>query len=689
MATILADSFDRVGATLGTGWTEDSGNFSTDGSKAQIDATGLSIATVDASSQNSQFVQVWAQIPNASQNAGIVWRYQTSTLFYMVVGLTTSFAFFRRDGGGYNAIGTYSSSGLGTGTWRRFGVRMVSSQIDFFLEGSYNATLEGPAERITDSGITGNGKSGIISSGNNATGASGPLWDGFHCCDGAAQTIYADVGNSGQTLGTQSDPDATLGYALNHVGLNKGGTLQILTEGTTPIGNGSGTYSIGHAGKFAATGGESFPDYDDDDGGEGSANNANLIIQGVTSGTRTILRETSNVPFFTVRNDASYIMVRGVEWDCTGGAASKLISTVPTNNLGASTEHSIAVDKCRYKLGTATVDDQTAINIGSNATAVRVRYSLVTTTSGRRGNTLLNIDATHSVTAVICRRNVFAGIMQRGFLCGVGPPSGATWEYDHNTYYGLTAAGISASCLEITNGTTVTGTITHKNSIMFGGTEYGTRVVNNATAIGGTVEAHHNGYYGIDTYRGTGVTDSGNEVENVNPTFADVGSTYTWTQSGDPDISVPYDLRPTDAQYRNSADDSFGGVTLDRGALEDFGASVDDSYVFIEDQNPIAANPMSIKTRMIYPEGLDVDSDIQRIYTLVEQKNASFSDQIRCFTRKADTTFGTVTGQWKDVTKGILDRFAYPFYAEAFQFHITGNNTPIFIAAKFSSRETK
>ena len=691
MATILADSFDVTGSSLGAGWTEDAGSFQVTGSMVRSSAVGLLHASVDASSQVNQYVQCWCQVPNADQNAGINWRYQSPTMFYAAIGTTTQVLFWRRDGGGYNAIGTYPSSGLGSANWRRLGVQMVGSQIDFYLEGGYNTVLEGPALRITDANITGAGKCGIASTGNNASGANGPLWDGFHCCDGAAMTIYADVNNTGQTLGTASDGDGALSFGLNHVGLQRGSTLHILTEGSTPIGNGSGTYEIGHAGRFAVAGGESFPSYDDDDGGEGSANNANLIIQGCASGTRTLLRETFNTSFFRLRNDASYIMFRGFDWDCTGGSTSALLAVVATNNLGASTEHSFAVDKCGIQLGTASHDDQVAVSVTHDADDVYLRYNVLTVRAGRQGDSLLKLGATGDVIGTVqCRRNIIGGILRRGFLCIDGPASGKSWTFDHNTYYGVSASGITASCLEIDNGATVTGSITHKNSVMFGGTVYGTRVRSATGAISGGITAHHNGYFGLAMNRSNGVTDGGNEEDSTDPAFLDTGSSFPWPQSAaSPAITVPWDLRPGAAAYRNSSDDNFGGIVLDRGALETYAAGVDESSIFIEDQAAITANPMSIKSRMIYPEGLDVDSEVQRIYTLVEQKDATFTDSLRCISRKADSSFGSITGQWKTVAKGLLDRFAYPFYAEAFQFQVTGNNTPIFVAVKFYPKETK
>lgn len=586
MATLLADSFTRTGATLGTGWTEQSGDFSTDGSKAQIDATGLSIATADATSQTDQFVQCWCRVPNASQNSGVLWRYQSATLFYMVVGLTTSFAFFRRDGGGYNAIGTYSASGLGTNTWRRVGIRMVGSQIDFYLDNNYNATLEGPAFRVTDANITGAGLCGIISSGNNATGASGPLWDGFHACDGTAQTVYMNAGASGQTLGTQSDPDGSIGGSLNHVGLGAGGTIQILTEGSTPIGNITGGYLIGHAGKFAATGSNSFPDYDDDDGGETAPGNVNLTIKGVASGTRTILRSSQASPFFELRNTATYVMLVGIDWDITAGSGASLISTVSDNNLGASVEHSVAVDKCVLQLASATVDDHKALNLGYDAETVRMRWNVLKVRTGRFGFAFLHLNPTFTFEDVECWRNVVLdGDVRRVWYCQDGPAGGDTWKFDHNTYYNMESGTRTVSLLEIADGADVAGTITHKNCIMYSDganpTEYGTRITANPGSVSGVVEAHHNGYFGITNPRGTGVTDNGNEIEGVDPEFENTAATYTWDQSAaSPAISVPRDLRPTADEYTDAADDTFNGIALDFGALDEVEVDVSGPVVY-------------------------------------------------------------------------------------------------------------
>ena len=48
---------------------------------------------------------------------------------------------------------------------------------------------EGPQLQFTDSTHTTAGKAGIVSTGNNATDALGPLWNDFTCHDGQPETI--------------------------------------------------------------------------------------------------------------------------------------------------------------------------------------------------------------------------------------------------------------------------------------------------------------------------------------------------------------------------------------------------------------------------------------------------------------------------------------------------------------------
>ncbi len=111
--------------------------------------------------------------------------------------------------------------------------------------------------------------------------------------------------------------------------------------------------------------------------------------------------------------------------------------------------------------------------------------------------------------------------------------------------------------------------------------------------------------------------------------------------------------------------------------------------IYKEDQTAIAALPMSIKTRMIYPKGLDADTLVDRLYLLSTVRENNFSNSVRVISRKADKPLDSITGDFKAVATGILDRIPYAFHAEAFQAHITGNNSPVLIGVRYDAEETK
>ena len=594
MGRIFTDDFNRVAGTLGGGWDERNGgsfplitNMSTDGSDAILDAGGFAVARAVGTSRVDQYVQCWLQRPDVDNNCGIAFRIQNDDNFYYAIisesAPSSVVQVWRAQLGvappnHVTLLGQQVRS-IGTGTWHRIAVTMVGSIIKVFWEGEYMAGGEGPVMTITDATYSGPGPCGICTSGNNGVGLAGGLrWSDFVAYDGQPETIYVDVnGTRGvDALGTESSPDIGIDWALNAAGLQRGGRIKLLNDSTTPIGNGVfSQYRIGHAGKFSADGNEEWPRYSPLDGTLIDAGRPNLIIEGNDAGPRTLLREGRNDEFFEVRNDATYILIRGLDWEMSdpgGGVSSSLVRTVPTNNLGASTEHSVGIDKCIVATGHATIPDTHAIRIETDAASVRFRYNLFTVRN-QYANRWVRLGTVGGdvIEDVIGEFNVFTGPARRAILCTEGPPIGSLWRFNHNTYVDLNIAALTVSCLEIEDGTRVLGVIEHTNSICVSRganpVTFGTRLVMGVVA--GTIEARYNGYQGILTPRDVGVTDGGEELDARDPQFEDELVTYTWPQSAQsPSIVVPSDWRPTDAGYVDTADDNWLGVALDRGALQ-------------------------------------------------------------------------------------------------------------------------
>lgn len=143
------------------------------------------------------------------------------------------------------------------------------------------------------------------------------------------------------------------------------------------------------------------------------------------------------------------------------------------------------------------------------------------------------------------------------------------------------------------------------------------------------------------------------------------------------------------AAYGN--DTWYAGINLSATAmifnlLQGGAATANADAIVKEDQSAISANPMSIKTRMIYPAGLDTDVQIDRLYALTEAASLG-ATQIRAISRMADRGGTDVTGSFATVTAGQLDRIHYELFGEAFQIHITGNDAPVYVGVRYEEPE--
>jgi hypothetical protein len=586
MATLFADDFNRAGPGLGVNWTEqlNPGGLDTNGTHVVINNNNFFIATANGTSQVDQYVQCWMKVPDVNDNAQIVFRYQDNDNYYALALDTTNVTLVKRVVVGGVPPGqffTITSGAFGAaGSWIRLGVQLIGNTFTCWKNGDYNAAGEGAIFTATDVAVGGEpphtlaGPSGILTTGNTGTGASGPQWDGFHAFDGQPMTIYVDANASGQTLGTESDPDVDKMFALHSAGCVRGlnSRIKVLTEGTTPIGNGGSAadFTIGHAGKFA--GAFTLPEYSDDTGEVTDPGTPNLIIEGTDSAIRSIFRETQNRAYFQIQGDATGIVFRSFDFDMTGGIGSRLVQQNATNALGAATEHSYSVDKVHGELGTVAVDDQSLIAVTHDASIVRVTHCEGSVRSGRFGSSFVFIDSTN-VVSLLVRMNVWHGRVRRGVLVNTGATLalGNTWDVDHNHFVDLNSSTHTVAAVEVDTGADIVGTLEVQNNLMASRganpMEFGTRITGGVPT--GTVDAHHNGYFGIGTNRGAGVTDGGNEADDIDPSFLAEGSSYLWPQTvQSPGITLANNWRPTAPEYVQSADDSFGGVALDRGALQ-------------------------------------------------------------------------------------------------------------------------
>lgn len=586
MAILFKDDFSIVAASLGVGWTEELGDFGTNaasGGIAVINALGVNLATADASLQVNQYAQAWMQVPDGANNAGIAWRViDSDNFYYLIYDVSTNvFTIGKKVGGVFQpAIATNSGITYVGGTWYRLGVQMIGSQISVFHERLYQTNTsapgagEGPIFQVTDTDLTAVGKAGLITTGNNATDASGPLWNDFICHDGVAETIYVDSSaSSPNAFGTEASPDPDLDWALNNVGLVRGGKIKVLNTGAVPIGNAVGLFRIGHAGKFAGNVGSSFPTYSGVNGGVINPGAPNLTIEGASNVSMTILRETANGFFFELRSDCTYILFTGFDWDMTGGVSSKYVQPVSTNQLGPSVEHSFRVDKSIMRLGAAGFNNSEGIVVSHDGNHVGMNYVFGLVESPLNASAWIRTDDV-PIEFLDIQRCVFTGKTRQAVDLLGGPAVGKKWIIDHNDYIDFGNPTIATVvCVRIVDGLKILGEIELKNNLCSHvGADpptFGFQIVANAAT--GKCGAHHNGFFGMGTNLNL-IDDDGDNAFDVDPLFSSVGSLWSWLQStvypGGFPIILPSNWRPTSPSYVDKADDALWGVAFDIGAIE-------------------------------------------------------------------------------------------------------------------------
>ena len=598
-----SDTFNRVGTTLGAGWTEHVGdgmatNMSTDGSVAIFDsAPAFHCATLAGTEAADHFVQCWLTVPNTSNNVGIVWRFIDRNNFYylqITTGATGILLRKRHAGTHY----TFVTTGT-TGSPSRFVIRHIGNRIQVYHDQGYRTTGDGPLIDHTDTAgtpggnpgpLTGSGPSGLISTGNVLGGIGLVQWNDFIARDGAADTIYVDLGFNGgvagEGMGTLERPDLNIDWALNNCGTEAGSTIKILstttiTNAVAAAGGAEGQFAIGHAGRFDRA--FTFPTYDDANGRVTNPGSPNLIIEGANGATRTTLQETRGVRFFNVRETARGIVIRGFLFRLTGGVASATIQS------GATADNSFTIDKCQVDYEVATGQGLQLTGGTHDRIQVRFCYHRSTVTGLVR---FINGDPITNIDNLLIRMNVFdarVDVMSATTLAGAFVMDGAgiinvgdSWDFDHNTFLEIRANVATESALGLNVPANIDGAIEFQNNILFGrdGNNMSNGIYLPAGAITGTINAHHNGYFRVTTPRAAQVTNGGNEQDSSDPSFVNPAASFTWQHTAGQGllgegtfaaIAISGDFRPTAATYVDTADDSNAllGV-LDRGALQGF-----------------------------------------------------------------------------------------------------------------------
>lgn len=599
------DDFNRGPAgSLGADWTEQGGGILSVSSDFDITAggeatlgtgTGFRLATMNSTSHTKCGVQAYINrgVISTSVTCGLCWRFQDGNNFYYCAiydtGGADALLLVRVIAGASTVLANIIMDGVGGRPFSTNLVRLCvtmddDDRISVFHESAYftgfttagAATREGEIWQGVDaSPIVGSGLAGICSSSSLSGSAGAMLWDNFLATNYEPETIYVDLNASGPSFGTAASPDVGIRQALNSV-LAIRGSEMVFDEGQPTIGNGNapvgfseGDFQIGHAYKFKAAGSESFPSYSPEDGAVVDAGSPVLAIRGGTS-QKTPLRETRNTGFFTIRGFASWILFEGLAFDATGGSLSKLYQTLSANNIGASTEHSVAVDKSDLEISTTGAG---LCRSAHSADMTALRYCDIDAPAGISALEALVLGSSSGARMVDADVSfcTFRGIFQRVVQQTGTIPLGGLCDLAHLHVVDCASNSLTCSALEVTDASHVSGTLQLRDSIVASEladpTDFGVRVVAGAPA--GTLQAYSNGYQNVTTPRDTGVMDGGSELEGVDPVFRDRSSPYLWPQtSSSPPITLPEDLRPTAADYLQSASDSYEGVVLDRGALQ-------------------------------------------------------------------------------------------------------------------------
>lgn len=597
MPILGTDQFDRSAATLGGSWSEIvagplATNMSTDGASARIDsAPAWHLATLAGTLGTDHFLQCWLRSPNSSNNAGLVWKYQDQNNFYFsIIQPTVGVRLFRRAGGVTSGILDSSIVSIGT-DWVRMAVNHVGNRISIYINQLYDTSAPsgiprmGPVINFVDgSPLTGTGVCGITSSGNNATGGSGPSWNDFCCRDGGPDTIYVDLdfngGVVGEGWGSVERPDLDIDWALNNCGVQRGSKIKLTNAAYTDAGAAE-RISIGHVEKFSSAS-FSFPTYDPDNGRVVSAGLPNLIIEGRDTGSRTQLNEiTANKPFIKLRDSATGVLIRGVDFILPGNASAAVRTGSHT-----VTDHSVMLAKCILNLTRVLGQLQANTWDAEGTLQIQTQYCYFRIAGGT--NTYFD-DIKTRIRRYISEFCIYKGVagglgaLSAAIDCGteVDPQAGDAWRIAHCDFIDIYRNLFNDACFAILDAAGFLGSVDYRDNIHRGANGFATTfgVYTGGGVVGGLVSCHHNGYHNITTPRDIGATDTGNEITG-DPLFTAPTTPFLWPHTAGQGlngegtftgITLDGDYRPTNSAYLKSASDSstLGGV-LDRGALQNF-----------------------------------------------------------------------------------------------------------------------
>jgi hypothetical protein len=588
---LVADTFDRVGGTLGAPWSElGATNMSTDGAKAVIDSVAFHIATAAGTERSDHNVQCWVQSPNGSNNVGICWRVLDINNFYMVIIIPgTGIRLFRRLLGVFTQIG-FLATGITSAVWHRLSVVHVGNRITVYFNQNYNTTagLEGPVLDVTDAAtpVSGVGPSGILTTGNNATGAAGPLWNDFCARNGDADTIYVDQdfngGAVGEGWGSAARPDLGIAWALNNCGTVRGSKVK-LTDAIYGDAAFAIDYSIGHAGRFGAAG-YTFPQYDVDCGGTYDPGDPNLIIEGMDGG-RTELNESSGgagKAFFKLRDDATGIVFRGLDF-VLPSTASKAVQL----GIITTVDHSVQLAKCIFDITGATTTQATFYDaVGTLAVNTVLCYFKRSTA----GVSAFFDSLSQRVRAYLADYCVFQGNGSTGTLDAainsattVDPQVPDAWRIAHCTVVDIYKAAVNPCGFAVLDPAGFHAVVDYRDNIHRGKTallpmRWGVYTAGAGLGAGGSIGCHHNGYFNVTTPRDVGATDNDDEIL-TDPAFVG-GASWAWLQTAGSGVNgegtfaammLDTDYTPGNGDYLDSASDTspVAGV-LNRGAIQDW-----------------------------------------------------------------------------------------------------------------------
>lgn len=116
-----------------------------------------------------------------------------------------------------------------------------------------------------------------------------------------------------------------------------------------------------------------------------------------------------------------------------------------------------------------------------------------------------------------------------------------------------------------------------------------------------------------------------------------------------------------------------------------------DGRIGKEDQNSAITAKMLVQTRLIYADGIDSESELQRLYLLSKNMPTAPSvvtNKIAWATRKADAAALSV-GVSAAFVSGLLDRKPFDFFAEAFQLRVTSSGPLTYWSTKLGASEAK